>query len=63
MRYKVTYERKTGKNSYYSYTTEIIEARGIVHAHKLAQAHLKELQKMSSYKIRIDYIRQMEAQI
>ena len=54
MKYKITYERKTGKNlSFYNYAAEILEVKGIMHAHKLARDHLRALRKQSSYELRI----------
>lgn len=54
MKYKITYERKTDKNlSHYQYSTEIIDVRGIVHAHKLARDHLRELKKLTEFDLRI----------
>ena len=46
-RYKVTYERQVNKKySFWDYTFEIIEARGVMHAQKLAHDHLKEMKKL-----------------
>ena len=57
MKYKITYERRTARNlSFYRYSTEIIEVRGIVHAHKLARDHLRELKKLTSFELRLDHI-------
>ena len=57
MKYKVTYERRTApKMSFYRYSNEIIEVRGIVHAHKLARDHLKELKKLTRFDLRIDHV-------
>lgn len=60
MRYKVTYERKTTASSYYLYSSEIIEVKGIVHAHKRAKDHLYEIRKLSEFNIRIDKIMLIE---
>lgn len=54
--FKVYYERKTGKTAYWSYAEEIIQARGLMHAHKLAHDHLKALKKLESLPLRIDKI-------
>lgn len=56
--YKVTYERKTTSN-YWSYASEIIQARGIMHAQKLATDHLKKLKKMDDLPMRINRIIQV----
>lgn len=61
MKWKAMYERRTTKNlSFYNYSSEIIDARGIVHAHRLARDHLRELRKLTSYELRIDNIFLME---
>ena len=54
MKYKITYERRTEKAlSQYRFSTEIIEVRGIVHAHKLARDHLRDLRKLTEFDLRI----------
>jgi len=54
MKYKITYERKTSQSSsHWKYSNEIIEVRGIVHAHKLARDHLRDLKKLTSFDLRI----------
>ena len=54
LKYKVTYERRTSpKLSFWKFSTEIIEVRGIVHAHKLARDHLRDLKKLTSFDLRI----------
>ncbi len=57
--FSVSYERKPGKASYWTYATEIIQARGLMHAHKLAHDHLKALKKLESLPMRIDKIREI----
>ncbi len=61
MRYTVIYARQVSKNySYWIYATEIIEARGIVHAQKLAISHLRELKKHNkNMPMRIEKIKQV----
>ena len=59
MKYHVDYERKTTKQ-YWAYASEIIDARGLMHAQKLANDHLKALQKNDKLPIRISRIEQME---
>ena len=56
--YKVTYERKT-TGSYWSYASEILQARGLMHAQKLATDHLKELRKNADLPMRINRIIQV----
>jgi len=58
MKYKIEYERKSTA-SYWSFASEIIDARGLMHAQKLANDHLKELQKFDKLPIRIQRIRQV----
>ena len=57
-RYNVTYKRKTEKY-YWGYASEIIQARGLMHAQKLANDHLKEMKKLESMPLRIDKIVQV----
>ena len=59
MKYNVDYERKT-TNQYWTYASETIEARGLMHAQKLANDHLKALQKNDKLPMRISRIKQME---
>lgn len=59
--YTIQYERQVNVNySYWLYLTEEIKAQGIVHAHKLAMRHLKELRKMTNLPMRICRITQVE---
>ena len=53
--FTVSYERKTTA-SYWTFATEIIKARGLMHAHKIAHDHLKALNKLESLPLRIDKI-------
>lgn len=56
-KYTVTYEHKTHtKYSFWVYAKEIIEAKGIVHAQKLATDHLRELKKRNKNPMRISKI-------
>lgn len=59
--YSVVYERQVNPNySFWTYATEIIDARGIVHAQKLARSHLRELKKSNGdFPIRIGKITQV----
>ena len=59
--YKVFYERQViKKHSFWSYATEIIEARGLMHAQKLAHDHLKEMKKLEKgFTMRIGKVRQV----
>jgi len=57
-RYKVNYERKSTA-SYWSYASEILEARGLMHAQKLANDHLREMKKLESLPLRINKITQV----
>lgn len=61
LRYSVIYERQTNtKYSFWTYATEIIEARGIVHAQTLAISHLRELKKSNrDFPMRIGKIKQV----
>lgn len=43
-----------------SWASEIVEARGLVHASKKAQAHLQELGKVAPEKLSIEYIREVD---
>lgn len=56
--YKVTYKRETNKY-YWTYASEIIQARGLMHAQKLANDHLREMKKLESLPLRIDQITQV----
>jgi len=56
MKFRVTYERITTGSSHYLYSSEIIEVKGIVHAHKRAHDHLYELRKLTEHSLRIDKI-------
>ena len=58
--FKVSYERKTGSTSYWTYAEEIIKARGLMHAHKLAHDHLKALKKLDSLPMRINKITEVD---
>ena len=59
-RYKVTYERQVNtKYSYWDYASEIIEARGLMHAQKLAFEHMRELKKRENLPFRIGKIIQV----
>jgi len=60
-KYTVTYERQTNKKySFWDYAFEIIEARGLIHAQKLAHDHLKEMKKFErGCAMRISKIRQV----
>lgn len=53
--FKVSYERKTTA-SHWTFAQEIIQARGLMHAHKLAHDHLKTLKKLETLPLRIDKI-------
>lgn len=56
-KYTVTYEHQVEKNySFWVYAKEIIEAKGIVHAQKLATNHLRELKKRNKKPMRISKI-------
>ena len=59
--YSVIYERQVNPDfSFWTYATEIIEARGIVHAQTLALSHLRELKKGNrDLPMRIGKIRQV----
>lgn len=56
--YKVIYKRKTTAH-YWTYASEIIEARGLMHVQKLANDHLKELRKLEPLPLRIDTSKEM----
>ena len=59
-RYNVIYEHQVNPNySFWTYATEIIEARGIVHVQKLAKDHLRELKKKNEFPMRIGKITQV----
>ena len=60
-KYKVTYERQANtKYSFWDYAFEIIEARGLMHAQKLAHDHLKQMKKLEKgCAMRISKIRQV----
>jgi len=60
-RYKVIYERQViKKHSFWQYAIEIIEARGLMHAQKLAHDHVKEMMKLEKgYSLRINKIVQV----
>ena len=60
-KYKVYYERQVNKKySFWNYASEIIEARGLMHAQKLAHDHLKEMKKLEKgYTLRITKIVQV----
>ena len=61
MKYRVTYEWRTARNlSFYKFSTENIEVRGIVHAHKLARDHLRDLRKLTEFDLRIYRIMRVE---
>ena len=60
MKYKVTYERHIEGGNFYSYSSEIIEVKGIVHAHKKGRAHLNDIQKLAEGTVRIDKIMLVE---
>ena len=53
--FDVSYERKTTA-SFWTYATERVKARGIMHAQKLATDHLKEMSKLEDLPMRIDRI-------
>ena len=59
--YKVIYEIQVNKKySFWQYAIEIIEARGLMHAQKLAHDHLKEMKKLEKgYSLRINKIVQV----
>jgi hypothetical protein len=42
--------------SFWDFSQEILEARGIVHAHKLAIRHAKEITKLYNKPIRIEKV-------
>ena len=42
------------------WASETIEARGIVHAAKLAKSHLMDLRKIAPEQIEIEYIREIQ---
>ena len=42
------------------WASETIEARGIVHAAKLAKAHLIELRKIAPGEVEIEYVREIQ---
>ena len=43
------------------WAVEIIDARGIAHAGKLAKDHMRELQKVAYKKLQIEWIREMKS--
>ena len=53
--FTVIYERKTTA-SHWNFASEIIQARGLMHAHKIAHDHLKALKKLESLPMRIETI-------
>ena len=53
--FDVSYERKSTA-SFWTYATARIEARGIMHAQKLATDHLKEMSKLEDLPLRINRI-------
>ncbi len=53
--FKTSYERKTS-STYWTFATEIIKARGLMHVYKLAHDHLKALKKLEDYPMRINRI-------
>lgn len=61
-RYKVIYERQVDTAySFWHYAEEIIEARGLMHAQKLAHAHMRELKKLERLPMRIAKIKQVSS--
>lgn len=46
-----------------AWASEIIEARGIVHASKLAKSHLTDLRKIAPEQIQIEYIREIQKEV
>jgi hypothetical protein len=63
-KYNVSYKIRNPKypqqiTFLFSWATETIEARGIVHASKLAKAHKTELQKVAFDKLEIEWIREI----
>ena len=59
--FEVSFERKTS-SQYWTYATERIKARGIMHAQKLAMDHLKELKKFDELPMRINRIDEVKAE-
>ncbi len=58
--YSVIYEHRVEEiYSFWTYATETIEARGIVHAQTLAYKHLRELKKKNKHPRRIGKISQV----
>jgi len=56
-KYIVIYEHQINtKYSFWHYAKEIIDAKGIVHAQKLATDHLRELKKRNKNPMRISKI-------
>ena len=53
--FDVSYERKSTAQ-FWTYATERIKARGIQHAQKLANDHLKEMSKLEDLPLRINRI-------
>ena len=52
---KITMQQNP-KYSFWDFSQEILEARGIVHAHKLAIRHAKEITKLYNKPIRIEKV-------
>ena len=62
-KYKVqmTMQQEEGL-SFWDFSKEIIEARGIVHAHKLATAHAKAIRKLYNRPMRIEKVIEVGAE-
>lgn len=61
-RYDIIYEHQVNtKYSFWTFATERIEARGIVHAQTLARAHMRELKKANGndFPMRVGKIKQV----
>lgn len=59
-KYKVIYEHQVDTAySYWHFGVEVIEARGIVHAVKLANDHLRELKKLNKNPMRVAKVHEL----
>ena len=54
--FDVSYERHKSEGYWPTFATERIKARGIIHAHKLANDHLKALRTLDDGQIRIQRV-------
>lgn len=64
-RYEVSYKMRNPRypeqiTFLVEWATETIEARGIVHASKLAKSHRADLQKVAPEKLEIEWIREIK---